>query len=199
MDKLPISPFPQQTIKVECTPGCPHQKRWSGQGGQIWSRDGLRGEGGNEMLGVSCCFVGLCIASKNSDMNINATLETQRSPNAAVWLLNLSIFRKSPKTTRPCAHGENSNTFICVTAKTGACWVGAGKCWAKTSWIFSLEFRWHLSSAVNMLMNRKIKQLPMDSYKSPRFSDVKKNVLELETTKNPTNFLLNNPMICFYP
>ena len=139
------SPFPQQTIKVECTPGCPHQKRWSGQGGQIWSRDGLRGEGGNEMLVVSCCFAGLCIASKSSDMTINATLETQRSPNAAVWLLNLSIFRKSPKTTRPCAHGENSNTFICVMAKTGAGWVGAGKSWAKTCWIFSLDFRWHLS------------------------------------------------------
>ena len=40
----------------------------------------------------------------------------------------------------------------------------------------------------------------MDFYKSPRFSDVKKIVLELETTKSPMNFLLKKPMIwCFYP
>lgn len=146
MDKLPISPFPQQTIKVECTPGCPHQKRWSGQGGQIWSRDGLRGEGGNEMLGVSCCFCWALHSQQEFRHDHQChTWDAERSPNAAVWLLNLSIFRKSPKTTRPCAHGENSNTFICVTAKTGAGWVGAGKTWAKTCWIFSLDFRWHLS------------------------------------------------------
>ena len=63
-------------------------------------------------------------------------------------------------------------------------------------------FRWIFVgtwvSAVNMLRNRKIKQLPMDFYKSPRFSDVKNIVLELETTKNPTNFLQKTTMICFY-
>lgn len=39
----------------------------------------------------------------------------------------------------------------------------------------------------------------MDFYKSPRFSDVKKIVLELETTKNPMNFLLKTPWFVFSP